>query len=97
MREKPAEARDTELENALIRQQHFLLYEELVYAMNYGIIGPLESTFLPWAFIFQGCGKHKYAAELFRYLRQVHFVYPPGLKCVSVTVGGYMMAVLTLV
>jgi hypothetical protein len=72
--------RDAQFENALRREQIFLLYEEITYAMNYGDIGRLETCFMPWAFIFQGCGKHKYAAELVRYLTSVHFIYPEGLK-----------------
>ena len=48
--------------------------------MNSGDIGRVETCLMPWTFIFQACGKHKYAAELIRYLENVHFVYPPGLK-----------------
>ncbi|KAJ3551068.1 hypothetical protein NMY22_g24 [Coprinellus aureogranulatus] len=80
IRSRTAHQRDAQFENALRRQQIFLLYEEITHAMNYGDIGRLETCFMPWAFIFQGCGKHKYAAELVRYLHNVHFVYPEGLK-----------------
>ncbi|KAG6848383.1 hypothetical protein H0H93_000710 [Arthromyces matolae] len=58
--------RDEVHENLLMRQQYFLLYEEMSYALNAGDIGRVESLFLPWIFIFQGCGKHKYAAEMQR-------------------------------
>lgn len=73
-------ARDAQHENGLIRQQCFLLYEELSYAMNNSDIERVEACFVPWMSIFSACGKHKYAAELKRYLEDVHFRYPEGLK-----------------
>jgi hypothetical protein len=76
-------ANDEQHRNALLRQQYFLLYEEISHMLNYGDIGRVEACFMPWAFIFQGCGKHKYAAEMQGYLRNVHFIYPEGLKCVA--------------
>ena len=75
-------ASDTHHNNMLVRQQYFLLYEEISHALNAGDIGHVETCFMPWIFIFQGCGKHKYAAEMQRYLRNVHFIYGEGLKCV---------------
>jgi hypothetical protein len=66
--------------NMLLRQEIFLLYGELLYAMNRGDIGRVETCFLPWIWIFQACGKHKYATYLRKYLRDVHFIYPEGLK-----------------
>jgi hypothetical protein len=81
---KPAQC-DESNENCLIHEQYFLLYEEISHAMNIGDIGQLELCFVDWAVIFKGCGKHKYAAELIRYLCDVHFVYPPGLKYGSIT------------
>ncbi|KAJ3518248.1 hypothetical protein NMY22_g13775 [Coprinellus aureogranulatus] len=77
---KQGNKRDLHYENMLLQQQLFLLYEETAYAMNMGDIGRVETCFLPWAFIFQGCGKHKYAGELYRYLKNVWFIYPPGLR-----------------
>ncbi|KAJ8072093.1 hypothetical protein PM082_015651 [Marasmius tenuissimus] len=62
-----------------LQQQIFLLYEELTYAMNAGNIGRVEMCFLPWAYIFQACGKHKYASALWEYLRDVHFRLPKRL------------------
>jgi hypothetical protein len=73
---------DHQRENTLRRQQYFLLYEEISHALNAGDIGRVETCFMPWSYIFQGCGKHKYAAELRRYLENVHFVYPKGLAWV---------------
>lgn len=67
--------RDGVNENMLLLQDYFLRYEELSYAMNEGDIGHLESTFMSWVYIFRGCGKHKYAAQLVKYLRDVHFKY----------------------
>lgn len=75
-----SETRDQHFENMLLQQQMFLLYEESSYAMNMGDIGRVETCFLPWAFVFQASGKHKYANELIRYLKNVFFIYPPGLS-----------------
>ncbi|TFK61620.1 hypothetical protein BDN72DRAFT_872713 [Pluteus cervinus] len=72
--------RDKVHENVLVRNFYFLLYEELSYAMDIGDIGRVESSFPQWAGIFQGCGKHKYAAELVRYIEDVHYRYPPSLR-----------------
>lgn len=74
------EVRDQQWENTLLREQYFLLYEEVSYAMNAGDIGRVEDCFLPWIFIFRGCGKHKYATQMLRFLHNIHFVYPAGLK-----------------
>ena len=67
-------------ENMLLWQQYFLLYEQMSYALNAGDIGRVETLFVPWMYIFQGCEKHKYAAEMKRYLENVHFIYPKGLR-----------------
>lgn len=83
LRRRAPEQRDKQYENHLLRQQYFLLYEEISYAMNAGDIGRVEDCFMPWVFIFRGCGKHKYAAHMMRYLYNVHYVYPEGLKLVS--------------
>ena len=71
--------RDDVHENMLMKQQYFLLYEEMSHALNASDIGRVETLFLPWMFIFQGCGKHKYAAEMKRYLENIHFIYPKTL------------------
>ncbi|KAF7974578.1 hypothetical protein HWV62_11956 [Athelia sp. TMB] len=80
LRSQPLAIRNQEHEKLLLRQQHFLLYEEMSYAMNEGDIGRVEDAFMPWVFIFKGCGKHKYAAQMIRYLHNVHFIYSEGLK-----------------
>ncbi|TFK59389.1 hypothetical protein BDN72DRAFT_780820 [Pluteus cervinus] len=79
-RRKPDQERDKHHENMLQMQKIFLLYEELTYAMNTGDIGRLETVFIPWSAIFFACGKHRYANELLRYLKNVYFVYPEGLR-----------------
>ena len=79
-RRLPSALRDKVHENYLLRQQYFLLYEELSYAMNAGDIGRVKECFMPWVFIFRGCGKHKYASHMMRYLYNVHFVYHERLR-----------------
>ena len=76
-------SRDQVHKNMLLWQQYFLLYEQMSYALNAGDIGRVETLFVPWMYIFQGCGKHKYAAEMKRYLENVHFIYPKGLRWVK--------------
>ncbi|XP_006457028.1 hypothetical protein AGABI2DRAFT_78952 [Agaricus bisporus var. bisporus H97] len=73
-------SRDKINENMRLFHQQCLLYEETIYAMDHGDIGRLEETFLPWIHFFAGCGKHKYAAEMTRYLENVHFRYPKPLS-----------------
>jgi hypothetical protein len=80
MRTRDSKERDKQLENMILREEYFLLYEEISHGLNYGDIGRVESCFMPWILIFAGCGKHKYAAEMRRYLEDVHFVYPEGLR-----------------
>lgn len=80
MRMQSPENRDEQWENTLLREHHFLLYEELSYALNAGDIGRVEACFMPWVFIFRGCGKHKYATQMMKFLHNVHRVYPPGLR-----------------
>ncbi|EEB91509.1 hypothetical protein MPER_10117 [Moniliophthora perniciosa FA553] len=68
-------SRDLTFENSLRRQQLFLLYEEITWAMNEGDIGRVEECFVPWMWIFRATGKHRYAKFLQRYLRDMHFTY----------------------
>ncbi|KDQ57302.1 hypothetical protein JAAARDRAFT_131270, partial [Jaapia argillacea MUCL 33604] len=72
--------RDEELENTMLKERYFLLYEELTHALNAGDIGQVEECFLPWAFVFKGCGKHKYATQMIKFLYDLYFVYPPCLR-----------------
>jgi len=83
MRARKVGERDQQLENMMLREAYFLLYEEISHGLNHGDIGRVESCFMPWALIFAGCGKHKYAAEMRRYLEDIHFVYPESLRCVG--------------
>lgn len=79
-RSKPDLQRDKQLENTLLRNQYFLLYEEITHAMNSGDIGRVESCFIPWIFIFRSCGKNKYASHMTQCLLELHYVYPEPLR-----------------
>ncbi|PSR71524.1 hypothetical protein PHLCEN_2v12607 [Hermanssonia centrifuga] len=48
--------------------------------MNHGDIKRLESTFLPWIFIFQATKKYKYAKHMVRLLMDIYYEYPSALK-----------------
>jgi hypothetical protein len=85
IRRKPSASRDKQHENILLMHQYFLLYEELSYAMNLGDIGRVETLFPPWIYLFKATGKHKYAKHMIKFLTDVHFVYPEGLRCVKTT------------
>ena len=74
------ELRDEQFENVRLRESYFLLYEELSRAMNAGDIGRVEDCFLPWVFIFKGCGKPKYAAQMICFLYNLYYVYPAPLR-----------------
>ncbi|KAF8152227.1 hypothetical protein B0H34DRAFT_821021 [Crassisporium funariophilum] len=80
LRRQPEEQRDQQYENALLINKFSLLYEEISYAMNFGDIGRVETCLVPWIFIFKATGKHKYAAHMTKFLSNIHFVYPAGLK-----------------
>jgi hypothetical protein len=69
-----------QLENSLLLNRYSLLYEELSYAMNMGDIGRVETCLSSWILIFKAVKKHKYVAHISRYLSDVHFLYPAGLK-----------------
>ena len=73
-------SRDAQHENILIMHQYLLLYEEITFAMNHGDIGRLETLFPPWIYIFKATGKHRYANLMVKFLTDVHFLYPDGLK-----------------
>ncbi|KAF7325047.1 hypothetical protein MKEN_00547200 [Mycena kentingensis (nom. inval.)] len=80
LRRRPDTQRDMVQENMLLRQQIFLLYEEISYAMNQGDIGRVETCFLPWIWIFAAAKKHRYTTFLKKYFVDVHKRYPAGLK-----------------
>ena len=79
-RNKADKSRDQQYENTLIMHSYLLLYEEVSHGLNYGNIRHVESLFLQWIWIFQSCGKHKYAAEMKRHLENMHSIYPDGLR-----------------
>ncbi|KAI0038958.1 hypothetical protein FA95DRAFT_1504832, partial [Auriscalpium vulgare] len=80
MRSNPSNLRDQQHENTLILHQYLLLYEELSFGMNVGDIGRLDTIFPMWIYLFRASGKHKYASAILKFLTDVHFVYPEGLK-----------------
>ena len=79
-RRKPADLHDQQLENGLLLNRCCLLYEELTYALNTGDIGRVETCLVSWIIIFKAVRKHKYAFHIMRFLSEVHFLYPAGLK-----------------
>jgi len=64
MRTRKSGERDKQFENMILHEEYFLLYEEILHGLNHGDIGHVETCFMPWIYIFAGCGKHKYAAEM---------------------------------
>jgi len=56
--------RDKQFENMVLCEDYFLLYEEISHGLNHGDIGHVETCFMPWIYIFAGCRKHKYVAEM---------------------------------
>ncbi|KAI9430085.1 hypothetical protein BJY52DRAFT_1101847, partial [Lactarius psammicola] len=79
-RARPEADRDQQYENQCLRNRDYLLYVDLCSALNSGDIGRVEASFLPWIYIFCGTGKHKYASQLARFMRNLHDIYPPDLS-----------------
>ena len=79
-RANPETDRDQQFKNQTVRNRDYLLYVDLCNAMNAGDIGRVEASFLPWIYIFCATGKHKYASQLARFLKNLHEVYPPALR-----------------
>ena len=77
---KPESERDQQFENQSLCNWDYLLYVDLCNAINSGDIGRVEASFLPWIYFFSGTGKHKYASQLARFVRNLHDVYPPDLR-----------------
>ncbi|KAI0694530.1 hypothetical protein BC835DRAFT_1406425 [Cytidiella melzeri] len=71
---------DKQHENTMRTHHYLLLYEELLYSMNEGNIGCLETMFPPWIQIFRAVGKHKYANRMLLFMHQLYNVYPVGLR-----------------
>ncbi|KAI0052951.1 hypothetical protein FA95DRAFT_1482269 [Auriscalpium vulgare] len=80
IRARSSAIRDQQYENTLILHQYLLLYEELSYSMNAGDMGRIETVVPSWIWIFRATGKHKYASGMLRFMTDVHFLYPEGLK-----------------
>ncbi|KAI0313654.1 hypothetical protein OF83DRAFT_1086186 [Amylostereum chailletii] len=79
-RDQNPSTKDTDFENSQLRNKSYLIYEEISYAMNQGDIGRLEESLAEWILIFKGTGKHKYAYQMEKFLLDVHFLFPPGLR-----------------
>jgi hypothetical protein len=77
---EPESERDQQFENQSLRNCDYLLYINLCNAMNVGDVGRVEVSFLHWIYIFSATGKHKYASQLARFLKNLHEVYPPELR-----------------
>ncbi|KAF8257523.1 hypothetical protein EI94DRAFT_1629719 [Lactarius quietus] len=77
---KPETERDQQFENQSLHNRDYLLYVDLCNAINCGDIRRMESSFLPWIYVFCGTGKHKYTSQLARFLRHLHDVYPAELS-----------------
>ncbi|KAH9009876.1 hypothetical protein EDB84DRAFT_1280211 [Lactarius hengduanensis] len=80
LRAKPESERDQQFENQALRNCDYLSYVDLCNAINIGDVGRVEASFLQWIYLFCGTGKHKYASQLARFLRNLHEVYPPELS-----------------
>ncbi|KAI0309160.1 hypothetical protein OF83DRAFT_1179950 [Amylostereum chailletii] len=79
-RDKDPKTGDIDFENSQIRNEVYLLYEEITYGMNQGDVGRVEEALVSWIFIFKATGKHKYASQMEKFLLNVHFLYPPRLR-----------------
>ncbi|KAI9437492.1 hypothetical protein H4582DRAFT_1815526, partial [Lactarius indigo] len=79
-RAKPESERDQQFENQTLHNRDYLLYVDLCNAINIGDVGRVEASFLHWIYVFRATGKHKYASQLARYLKNLHEVYPPELS-----------------
>ncbi|KAI9431078.1 hypothetical protein H4582DRAFT_2113548 [Lactarius indigo] len=79
-RAKPESERDQQFENQTLHNRDYLLYVDLCNAINVGDVGWVEASFLHWIYVFRATGKHKYASQLARYLKNLHEVYPPELS-----------------
>ncbi|KAI0700080.1 hypothetical protein BC835DRAFT_1404972 [Cytidiella melzeri] len=64
----------------LLLKKYFCLYEDLTFAMNHGDVGHVECCFMSWVWIIKATGKHKYVKHMMKYLSNVQFLYPPGLR-----------------
>ncbi|KAI9434780.1 hypothetical protein H4582DRAFT_1818349 [Lactarius indigo] len=79
-RAKPEGDRDQQYENQALRNRDYLLYIDLCNAINNGDVGRMEASFIPWIYTFSSTGKHKYASQLARFVRNLHDVYPADLS-----------------
>jgi hypothetical protein len=80
LRQRPERERDQQNENVLQMHQYFSLHKELLFAMNFGDIGRIETLFPTWIYIFKAVGKHKYASHMQKFMTDLHFVYSTPLR-----------------
>ncbi|EED84198.1 predicted protein [Postia placenta Mad-698-R] len=78
--QRTSNVRDVQLENTRLLHQYLLLYEELAYTMNSGDIGCVETLFPAWIALFKATSKHKYVNQMFKFMTNLHFVYPQCLR-----------------
>ncbi|KAF8328525.1 uncharacterized protein EI90DRAFT_2828434, partial [Cantharellus anzutake] len=79
VRRQSEDPRDYLEEGNLLFRRDGLWYCMLAHAMNTGAIGAMEDLLWLWVLMFSGCGKHKYAVHLAKFLRNLHSVYPARL------------------
>lgn len=80
LRDRPLDQRDCRFENQILRNRDELLYVELCHAMNAGDVGRVESSFVPWSYIFKATGKYKYASQIVKFEQDLKHKYPPELR-----------------
>ncbi|OBZ77632.1 hypothetical protein A0H81_02890 [Grifola frondosa] len=80
LRDEPMQERDEQFENQCLWNRDELLYIELCHAMNAGDIGRVEASFIPWTYIFKATGKHKYASQILRFMKDLRDKYPTELR-----------------
>lgn len=71
---------DVVFRNSQLWFRDAFLYIELSHALNYGDIGRAEQVLLPWTELFAAAGKHKYSAQLLRFLLTLQHNHPPPLQ-----------------
>ena len=76
-REASPAHRDQQHENATLAVTIFLVVQRIIACIELWRHRSCRDLFYAMGF---GYGQHKYASELRRYLENVHFVYPPGLR-----------------
>ncbi|KAK1233610.1 hypothetical protein PQX77_003230 [Marasmius sp. AFHP31] len=79
-RRQNTQQRDMVFESLSLRLQHLILYVELCRSVKYGDVGRILELFSWWIPIFSATGKHKYVAQLTRFITDLRHRYPPPLR-----------------